>query len=84
MERCYIDLNGNLTTCCYDVSHRYGSLKEQTFEEIWNGPLYKKLRLKMREGKLPKWCGECQVAENPEFKERNDIRDKKVEENDNL
>ena len=31
VERCYIDLNGNLTTCCYDVSHRYGSLKEQTF-----------------------------------------------------
>lgn len=67
VERCYIDLNGNLTTCCYDVSHRYGSLKEQTFEEIWNGPLYKKLRLKMREGKLPKWCGECQWLKNPEF-----------------
>lgn len=67
IERCYIDLNGNLTTCCYDVSHRYGSLKEQSFMEIWNGPLYKKLRVEMKNGRLPRWCHDCQWLINPEF-----------------
>ena len=57
VERCYIDLNGSLTTCCYDVSHRYGNLKEQSFREIWNGPLYRKLRREMVKGRLPGGAG---------------------------
>ena len=67
VERCYIDLNGSLTTCCYDVSHRYGNLKEQSFREIWNGPLYRKLRREMVKGRLPGWCRDCQWLKDPEF-----------------
>ncbi len=66
-ERCYIDLSGNMTTCCYDPIHRYGNLTEQSFSEIWNGPLYKKLRLAMMKGKLPKWCESCCWIKNPVF-----------------
>lgn len=67
VARCYIDLHGNMTTCCYDVSHRYGNLKEQSFREIWNGPLYRQLRREMVQGRLPAWCRTCQWLKNPEF-----------------
>lgn len=67
VERCYIDLSGNVTTCCYDVRHRYGNLKEESFDEIWNGPMYKRLRLEMLNGRLPAWCKTCQWLKNPLF-----------------
>ena len=67
LERCYIDLHGNMTTCCYDVMHRYGNLSEQSFEEIWNGKLYKMFRQEMRDGRLPDWCRHCQWIRNPVF-----------------
>ncbi|MEE1086822.1 MAG: radical SAM protein [Schaedlerella sp.] len=59
VERCYIDLNGNVTTCCYNTRYHFGNLKEQSFEEIWNGELYRAFRRSMAEGRLPYWCREC-------------------------
>jgi MoaA/NifB/PqqE/SkfB family radical SAM enzyme len=67
LERCYLDLDGNMTTCCYDNVHRYGSLREQTFDQIWNGTLYKQFRTEMMQGRLPAWCGSCQWLKNPQF-----------------
>ena len=67
VERCYLDLSGNMTTCCYDVSHRYGSLREQAFDEIWNGALYRRFRTEMVQGRLPDWCRDCQWLKNPQF-----------------
>lgn len=67
IERCYVDLMGNVTTCCYDMRHAYGSLQKQSFDEIWNGPVYKKLRKEMLQGSLPKWCKYCQWIKQPVF-----------------
>ena len=31
IERCYIDVNGNVTTCCFNMKKNMGSLRENTF-----------------------------------------------------
>lgn len=55
----YITLNyeGFLAPCCRltNVVHM-GDLKEQSFEEIWNGPAFAQLRGLMLEGDYPAYC----------------------------
>lgn len=67
IERCFIDVDGNMTTCCYNVDKRFGNLLEQSFEEVWNGKLYKAFRKEMCAGRLPIWCKTCQWLKNPKF-----------------
>lgn len=59
VERCYIDLKGNVTTCCFNTRRHMGNLHDQTFDEIWNGELYRLFRMKMAQGWLPSWCQGC-------------------------
>lgn len=59
VERCYIDLHGNVTTCCYNTRVHFGNLREKSFEEIWNGDLYRAFRRSMEEKRLPEWCRSC-------------------------
>lgn len=59
VERCYIDLEGNVTTCCYNTRYHFGNLKEYSFDEIWNGKLYRTFRKAMAKRRLPEWCREC-------------------------
>lgn len=66
-ERCFIDINGNMTTCCYNVDKRFGNLSEQSFHDVWNGELYKAFRREMGAGRLPVWCKSCQWLKNPKF-----------------
>ncbi len=67
IERCFIDVCGNMTTCCYNVDKRFGNLSEQSFQEVWNGKLYKAFRKEMCAGRLPIWCKTCQWLKNPKF-----------------
>lgn len=60
IERCYIDLSGNVSTCCYNVHHYMGNILEvDSFDEIWNGESYQLFRQNMRQGVLPRWCKDC-------------------------
>lgn len=60
VERCYIDLEGNVSTCCYNVHHYMGNILEMdSFDKIWNGENYQKFRLNMKQGVLPQWCENC-------------------------
>lgn len=59
IERCYIDLKGNVTTCCYNMKKNMGSLLNCSFEEIWNGPAYIELRKMMANHRLPDFCKQC-------------------------
>ncbi len=60
LERCYIDLTGNVSTCCFNVHHYMGNLHQaESFDEIWNGEAYRRMRLRMAEGILPEWCSRC-------------------------
>ena len=60
LERCYIDIAGNVSTCCFNVHHYMGNLyNAESFDEIWNGSNYRNLRLKMAVNILPEWCRNC-------------------------
>ncbi len=43
---CVITWDGRVVPCCFDkdATHQLGKLKENSFQEIWNGPQYKKFR----------------------------------------
>jgi len=62
LERCYIDITGKLTTCCYNMFGYFGNLsdKQSTFQNIWNGGMYKTFRKNLLIGKLPRWCYSCE------------------------
>ena len=60
IERCYIDLKGNVSTCCYNVKKTMGNLLDSnSFNDIWNGKNYVEFRKMMAKGYLPKWCKNC-------------------------
>ncbi len=59
IERCYIDLKGNVTTCCFNMKKNFGSLLENSFEEIWNGREYTEFRKLMSGKMLPDFCRQC-------------------------
>lgn len=66
-ERCYIDVHGNVSTCCYNTRVRIGNLHEQNFDDIWNGEAYCALRRLMMADELPAWCRSCAWIESPRF-----------------
>lgn len=58
----YVAANGNIKPCPYaskDPAHALGNLREQSLEEIWNGPAYRELRAAHREGRVPRVCRRC-------------------------
>lgn len=59
VESPFVGVNGEVTTCCIDGIHIMGDLKQNTFIEIWNNEVYKKMRGIFFEGKLPKYCVGC-------------------------
>lgn len=59
IERCYVDLKGNITTCCYNMKKYMGNILEQDFDDIWNGPSYRAFRRLMGQKKLPDFCRNC-------------------------
>ncbi|QCO18308.1 radical SAM protein (plasmid) [Azospirillum brasilense] len=70
-----IRANGDVTLCCYDISgiEVMGNLGRDTLEDIWNGELYRALRLAMMAGDeaaLPGVCRNCPVYTGEEIQER--------------
>jgi radical SAM protein with 4Fe4S-binding SPASM domain len=60
-----IHWDGAVCTCTYDPHEKFtlGHLREQSFQEIWDGERYRRLRRRFREdwNSLPR-CGECSYA----------------------
>lgn len=48
----YISPNGDVRHCCATNLNRLGNLKDNTLEEIWNGPLFKKVRKHVAAGEF--------------------------------
>ena len=67
IERCYVDIKGNVTTCCSNMKKHMGSLLHQTFEEIWNGDEYVALRRNMARHLLPGFCRQCNWIKEAKF-----------------
>ncbi len=50
---CVITWDGYVIPCCFDkdATHRFGSLKDQSFDEIWEGDRYRTFREKILVGR---------------------------------
>lgn len=56
----HIKPNGDLISCLgYILPYKYGNLKENSFEELWNGEKAKKFRKTLKEKKLFPGCKRC-------------------------
>jgi len=61
-EKPYITAEGWVTPCCYapmKESLPMGNLNTQSFEEIWFGPAYQRLRWQHLTGRAPGTCHKC-------------------------
>lgn len=67
IERCYIDIQGNVTTCCFNMKTNMGSLDNMTFNEIWNGSAYIEFRKLMAKKMLPGFCKNCNWIKEAKF-----------------
>lgn len=67
IERCYIDIRGNVTTCCFNMKKHMGSLKNLSFDEIWNGAEYVEFRKLMAKHLLPDFCKNCNWIKDEKF-----------------
>jgi len=56
----YVQVNGDVRPCCA-YGRTFGNLARQSFGEIWNGPLYQRLRRKIHSRVPPLFCRECNV-----------------------
>jgi radical SAM protein with 4Fe4S-binding SPASM domain len=64
-DRLQVHVNGQVDPCAYatDGELRLGSLLEQDFEEIWNGPNARDLRRAMVTWDYPSLCKSCQYTD---------------------
>lgn len=61
-EKVYVDVNGNMTLCCYGKMRPIANIFEEDFESIWNGPIYQNCRKAFFSGNLPNFCIGCRYA----------------------
>ena len=65
IEKPYIDLKGNVFVCCINATYRVGNLFDyDSFLDLWNNEVYKKIRTLFYQGKLPGFCDNCQFILN--------------------
>jgi MoaA/NifB/PqqE/SkfB family radical SAM enzyme len=43
-DECFIDIEGNLTPCCFSGGYSMGNVYQEGFDNVWFGARYKKLR----------------------------------------
>lgn len=62
-----VQASGDVTVCCYDITGelKMGNVHEQTLQQIWNGPAYRKLRKAISSfgllEPLPEACRKCHI-----------------------
>jgi radical SAM protein with 4Fe4S-binding SPASM domain len=64
----FISWDGQVGPCCSPAlfeAGNMGNLHDAPFSEIWNGPIYQRLRRSIREGRTYKFCRHCYIV-NPE------------------
>ena len=61
-EKVYVDVNGNMTLCCYGKMRPIANIFEEDFDSIWNGPIYQNCRKAFFSGNLPNFCIGCRYA----------------------
>lgn len=75
-----IESDRRVTSCCVSPEMCYGSLKNNTVEEIWNGEKIKKFRKDLLNGVTRKECTDCYVEESVNnISKRNNLNNKYYE-----
>lgn len=54
----YVETKGAVNPCCFAGNHT-GNMSKVSFEEIWNGLKYRKLRKGLISGDIHYWCKYC-------------------------
>jgi len=62
----FINVNGDMNPCCIhetEYKRRFivGNIYKDSFEDIWNGKKMNKFRNKLKEGKVPAMCKNCNL-----------------------
>ena len=62
----FINVNGDMNPCCIhetEYKRRFivGNIYKDSFEDIWNGKKMNKFRNKLKEGKVPAMCKDCNL-----------------------
>lgn len=76
-QRLVINTEGDVFPCCVDVfgKMKLGNIKKTTLMEIWNGKKLKKIREKLRKGKMAsKACKYCQSWMSFNHKYRENVK----------
>lgn len=74
-----VSVKGGVTPCCGGAPSM-GSLAENEFMDVWNGPRYKKLRETVNTPKQPEYCNRCAGRMQDHRDITSHIRDKKLAE----
>ena len=53
-----VSIGGGASPCC-EISGEFGNTKQQPIKDLWNGPLFLKLREAFMSGTKPKACWKC-------------------------
>lgn len=61
-EKTYIDVDGNVTLCCFGKTNPVGNVLQEDFQHIWNGKIYSQCRKNFFDGLLPDFCIGCKFA----------------------
>lgn len=64
----FVFYDGRVLPCCHPHaigSMNLGNLALQSFDEIWNGPLYRNLRMGLNQGDAPPLCRACSIVHSP-------------------
>lgn len=65
LKHSYVDLKGNVAMCCRNQSFHMGNVnKAKSFDGVWNGEFYKKIRGIFYSGYLPESCLKCGLIES--------------------
>jgi len=59
-NKTYVSVPGDITPCCVPAAPKLGSLAVEPFDEIWNSPQYRKMRLQMAIKEPVAFCRGCQ------------------------
>jgi radical SAM protein with 4Fe4S-binding SPASM domain len=62
-QQSYISVDGTVMPCCHPQQPVVGNLREKSFREIWNGPLYQEMRARLDTADPYPCCKNCPVLE---------------------
>jgi len=63
-DNALISIDGNIRFCCHIESGIIGNLNKDSFEEIWNGRLARRIRRDFLNGHIPDECRKCPVLKD--------------------